>query len=250
MDSANREPFARGPYNSMPAPPPTPMFSPLVERAIEIAAEWHDGTYRKGRWTDPVLPPASGGVPPRIPAMAHVTAVAMTVAQAGWGEETIAAAFLHDALEDRDRHRRWFPRERMVDLVGETVVTIVEAVSEPKLAASGGFLPWRERKEAYVAHIEAGPPEASAVSLADKLHNAYAMASSLEAGVDIFTSAPGRTALTAGASEQLWYFRAVLEATRAHDDPRLVPQRQRLDEEVARFAAAAGLEEASGATRR
>lgn len=217
------------------------MFSPLVERAIEIAAEWHDGTYRKGRWTDPVLPPASGETLPGVPAMAHVTTVALTVARAGWGDAAIAAAFLHDALEDRDRHARWFARERMADLVGEPVVAIVEAVSEPKVGASGAMLPWRERKEAYVAHIEAGPPEASAVSLADKLHNAYAMASSLEAGVDIFSSAPGRTALSAGPDDQLWYFHAVLEATRRHGDPRLVPQRQRLAGEVERFARAAGL---------
>ncbi len=217
------------------------MFSPLVERAIEIAAEWHDGTYRKGRCTAPVLPPVSGSTPPGVPAMAHVTTVAMGVARAGWDDVTIAAAFLHDALEDRDRHRRWFARERMVELVGEEVVTIVEAVSEPKLGASGAALPWRERKDVYVAHIASGPPEASAVSLADKLHNAYAMASSLEAGIDIFTSAPGRVGLTAGAEDQLWYFRAVLDATRAHADPRLVPQRQRLEQEIARFVAAAGL---------
>lgn len=217
------------------------MFSPLIERAIEIAAEWHDGTYRKGRCTPPVLPPASGSTPPGVPAMAHVTTVAMTVARAGWDEVTIAAAFLHDALEDRDRNERWFSRERMAELVGESVVTIVEAVSEPKTGASGAWLPWRERKDAYVAHIEAGPPEASAVSLADKLHNAYAMASSLEAGIDIFTSAPGRVGLTAGAADQLWYFRAVLDATRCHEDPRLVPQRQRLEQEIARFVAAAGL---------
>ena len=217
------------------------MFSPLVERAIEIAAEWHDGTYRKGRWTESVLPPASGAIPPGIPAMAHATTVAMTVARAGWGDTAIAAAFLHDALEDRDRHARWFARERMVELVGEEVVAIVEAVSEPKQSASGAWLPWRERKEAYVAHIETGPPEASGVSLADKLHNAYAMASSLEAGIDIFSSAPGRTGLTAGAEDQLWYFRAVLEATRRHDAPRLIPQRQRLETEIDRFASAAGL---------
>lgn len=217
------------------------MFSPLVERAIEIAAEWHDGTYRKGRWTPSVLPPASGDVPPGVPAMAHVTTVAMTVARAGWGDNAIAAAFLHDALEDCDRHERWFARERMAALVGEDVVVIVEAVSEPKMSEAGAWLPWRERKEAYVAHIEAGSPEASAVSLADKLHNAYAMASSLESGLDIFTSAPGRTALTAGAADQLWYFRAVLEATRRHDDPRLVPQRQRLEQEIDRFMRVTGL---------
>ncbi|MEM1057569.1 MAG: HD domain-containing protein [Bacteroidota bacterium] len=219
-------------------------FSPLVERAAEIAAEWHDGTYRKGRWTEPVLPApeADGGsTPPRIPAMAHVTTVAMTVARAGWSEETIAAAFLHDALEDRDRHARVLARDRLIALVGEPVVRLVEAVSEPKADASGAFLPWRTRKEAYLIALRPGPPEAAAISLSDKLHNAYAMASSLEAGIDIFTSAPGRKALSAGPEDQLWFFRAVQRATAHHEDARLGEIRARLASEVNRFAHVAGV---------
>ncbi|MEM6327556.1 MAG: HD domain-containing protein, partial [Bacteroidota bacterium] len=164
-----------------------------------------------------------------------VTTVALTVAQAGWDEETVAAAFLHDALEDGDRHRRTLPRERLAALVGERVVEIVEAVSEPKAGPDGRMLPWRVRKETYLSVLRAGPPEAAAVSLADKLHNAYAMASSLEAGVDVFTSAPGRRALSAGPEEQLWYFRAVQDATAHHDDARLGPLRDRLAAEIERF---------------
>ena len=217
-------------------------FSPTVERAIEIAAEWHDATYRKGRWTEPILPPphADGfGAAPGVPAMAHVTTVAMTVARAGWDDDTIAAAFLHDTLEDRDRHSRTLVRERLAALVGEHVVEVVLAVTEPKVEG-GKMLPWRVRKEAYLRVLGAGPVEAAAVSLADKLHNAYAMASSLEAGVDIFAPAPGRVALSAGPQDQLWFFRAVLDATSHHDDPRLDAIREQLETEVERFARAVG----------
>lgn len=214
-----------------------PLFSPLVERAIEVAAEWHDGTFRKGRWTDPCVD-APGDEAARVPAMAHVTTVALTVQRAGWNDEAVAAAFLHDALEDPNRYGHVFARSALVGLVGEAVVRIVEAVSEPKRDAAGAPLPWRERKEAYLGHLGAGPPEAAAVSLADKLHNAYAMASSLEVGVDIFTPAPGRRALSAGPVDQLWFFRAVLDVTRAHADPRLGPMRDRLGEEVDRLEGA------------
>ena len=31
------------------------LFSPLVEQAIELAAQWHDSTYRKSRWRDPAF---------------------------------------------------------------------------------------------------------------------------------------------------------------------------------------------------
>ena len=215
------------------------LFSPLVERAIETAAEWHAGTFRKGRWTDPCAPPPGAG-PASVPAMAHLTAVALVVQRAGWDDATVAAAFLHDALEDPDRFGRYLDRDALAAHVGEDVVRIVEAVSEPKLV-DGETLPWRTRKEAYLARLGAGPPEAAAVSLADKLHNAYSMASSLEAGVDIFTSAPGRRALSAGPEAQLWFFRSVRQATERHRDPRLGPMRLRVDQEVRRFARLAAL---------
>ncbi|MEM1116490.1 MAG: HD domain-containing protein [Bacteroidota bacterium] len=212
------------------------LFSPLVERAIEVAAEWHDATYRKGRWTDPCTE-AADGTQARVPTMAHVTTVALTVQRAGWGDEAVAAAFLHDALEDGDRDGNVLDRDRLAAIVGETVVRIVEAVSEPKRGPDGRPLRWRARKETYLDRLGAGPSEAAAVSLADKLHNAYAMASSLEAGVDIFTAAPGRRALSAGPDDQLWFFDAVLAATGTHVDARLVPMRARLVVEVDRLRA-------------
>ena len=211
------------------------LFSPLVERAIETAAEWHAGTFRKGRWSPPCSPPPDGSVA-RVPAMAHVTAVALTVQRAGWDDEAVAAAFLHDALEDPDRFGRTLDRGALVAAFGERVVEIVEAVSEPK-TVEGEVLPWRVRKEAYLAWLAAGPAEASAVSLADKLHNTYSMASSLAAGVDVFASGPGRRALSAGPGAQLWFVHAVITTTERHPDPRLLPMRARLAEEVDRLAA-------------
>ena len=216
----------------------TELFSPLVERAIEAAAEWHDATWRKGRWRPAFVVSPEGG-PARVPTMAHLATVALTVQRAGWDDETVAAAFLHDALEDPDRHGRRLARAALAARVGERVTALVEAVSEPQLDADGAQLPWRVRKEAYLAGLAAAPAEASAISLADKLHNAYSMASGLEAGVDIFTSAPGRVGLSAGADDQAWFFRAVLAATGVHDDPRLPPMRDRLAQEIDRFERAA-----------
>ena len=220
------------------------LFSPLVERAIEIAAEWHDQTYRKGRWSDPCVE-VPDGAPSRVPAMAHVTAVALTVQRAGWGDEAVAAAFLHDTIEDADRYGHAMTREALAALVGGAVVRIVEAVTEPKRNNRGDWLPWRVRKEAYLGALRAGPAEGAAVSLADKLHNAFSMASSLEAGIDVFADAPGRRALSAGPEAQAWFFHAALDATRRFDDDRLPPMRERLAEEVRRFERAAGLVEAA-----
>ncbi|MEO0557580.1 MAG: HD domain-containing protein [Bacteroidota bacterium] len=212
-------------------------FSSLVEEAIELAAEWHAGTHRKGRWRDPMLAPPDGGIA-RVPTMAHVTTVAVTVARAGWDDKTIAAAFLHDALEDADRWRRDLDRDVLAARVGEQVVRIIEAVSEPQRDAEGSRLKWRVRKQAYLDSLSAGPPEAAAVALADKLHNAYSIASSIESGVDVFTAAPGRRPLSAGADAQLWFMTAAVDATGHHADSRLVPMRASVREQITRLAEA------------
>ena len=209
-------------------------FSPLVEEAIELAAEWHEGTYRKGRWRDSICLPPDASVP-RVPTMAHVTTVALTVARAGWGDETIAAAFLHDALEDGDRWQRSLSRDVLASRVGESVVRIVESVSEPQRDADGARLAWRVRKEAYIASLTNGSPEAAAVALADKLHNAYSIASSIESGVDVFTSAPGRLALSAGPEAQIGFLNAAVAATEHHTDPRLEPMREAVREQIGRL---------------
>ncbi|GAB5536184.1 MAG: HD domain-containing protein [Rubricoccaceae bacterium] len=212
-------------------------FSPLVEEAIELAAEWHEGTYRKGRWREPMCPPPDASIA-RVPTMAHVTTVAMTVARAGWGDEAIAAAFLHDALEDADRWTRDLSRDVLASRVGEEVVRIIEAVSEPQRDAEGNRLRWRVRKEAYIASLTAGPPEVAAVALADKLHNAYSIASSIESGVDVFTSAPGRQALSSDGAAQLWFLNAALAATKHHHDPRLEPMREAVQHQIERLSEA------------
>jgi hypothetical protein len=223
---------------------PSSLFSPLVERAIELSAEWHDQTYRKSRWREePFEPPPA--VVLHVPMMAHVTAVALTVQRAGWEDAVVAAAFLHDVLEDVNRFQHGMPPARLAALVGEEVVALVAAVTEPKKDDAGRPLPWRVRKEAYLASLAAGPPGASAISLADKLHNAWTMAESLAAGIDVFTPGPHRRALSAGPEAQRWFFRAVLDTTRRHDDPRLEPMRARLDEEIVRFEQLTGAGEAA-----
>jgi hypothetical protein len=167
--------------------------------------------------------------------MAHVTTVAMTVQRAGWPDEAVAAAFLHDVLEDRNRFGDAMPRDMLIAEVGEHVAALVAVVSEPKRDAHGKPLSWRPRKDAYLRQIEAGPDDAVAISLADKLHNAWTMNESLAAGVDLFTDTPDRRALSEGPEAQVWFFRAVMSATSSRSDPRLAGLRTQLEAEVSRF---------------
>lgn len=217
----------------MSVPPLKPLYSPLIEHAIELAAQWHDGTYRKSCWRDAAFHRPDRK--PRVPVMAHVTAVATTVMRAGWDEATVAAAYLHDTLEDENRHGQRLRAAQLRDAVGPDVLDIVTYVTEQKLDDEGQFRRWRDRKEDYVHQIEEGRPEAAAISLADKLHNMWSMNQSLERGTDIFVSGPDRTGLSAGPEAQRWFHRAVLKATRRYTDARLEPMRDRLAREIERF---------------
>ncbi|NBC85912.1 MAG: HD domain-containing protein [Bacteroidetes bacterium] len=178
-------------------------FSPLIELAIELASEWHQGQHRKGRWRPPTFEYEADEASVRVPVMAHLTSVASIVQRCGWPDPVVAAAYLHDILEDKNRE--------------------------------GSYLPWDMRKKEYIQQIRDGSPGAAGISLADKLHNLWTMNQSLDLGINIFADAEGRKGLSAGPEQQHWFYRSVLDATRDHEDPRLPPMRRRLEYELERF---------------
>lgn len=210
------------------------VFSPLVEHAIELAAQWHDGTYRKSSWRDAAFEVPHDEIV-QVPVMAHLTTVATTVQRAGWDDATIAAAYLHDVIEDMNQHGQHFRYEQLRRTLGAEVAAIVGGVSEQKYDDEGNVRPWRARKEDYIDQLCAGPPEAMAISLADKLHNLWTMNQALANGENVFAHGPNRTALNAGPEQQLWFHRRVLDAADAHDDPRLRPLADRLRAEIDTF---------------
>jgi (p)ppGpp synthase/HD superfamily hydrolase len=216
--------------------PPGTLFSPLIEHAIELSAQWHDGTYRKSGWRDPAFE-VPEGEDIQIPVMAHLAAVASIVHRAGWDEATVAAAYLHDTIEDMNEHGQRLRRKQLRDAVGAEVARLVNQVSEQKLGDDGTMLPWRVRKEDYLNSIRTGGAEAMAISLADKIHNLWSITQSLENGEDILSI------LSEDAEAQHWFYQSVLEASYNHDDPRLPPMRARLQTELDRFEAILGHKE-------
>lgn len=216
------------------------VFSPKIEQAIELASQWHDLTYRKNRWREPAF-----DVPPqevlRVPVIAHVTAVAMIVQRAGWDDDTVAAAFLHDSIEDVNRYGMVLRRERLVEVMGPTVARLVLQVTEEKYDEMGKKRTWRERKDDYLRSISQAQPEAAAISLADKLHNMWSINEALARGIDPFTGSERWQALNAGPEDQYWFYSAVLKESMRYDDPRLTDMRKKLRLELDRFADATGL---------
>lgn len=211
------------------------LFNPLLERAIELASQWHGGTYRKGRWREPAFE-VPGEEAVRVPVIAHCTAVALIVQRAGWSDETVAAAFLHDTVEDANRHGEALRYEQLVEHMGERVAELVMHVTEDKWDEEGNRRSWNERKERYLRHLmEEAPDDAVAISLADKLHNLWTMNQSLDRGIDIFSDGPGRKGLSAGPERQAAFYARMLELAHARDDEQLHSLAVRLEREVERF---------------
>lgn len=131
----------------------------LIATAADFAARRHAGQKRKG---------AAGA-----PYVNHLAEVACLVAAAGADAETVAAAWLHDAVEDGHAG----PREiaaafgaRIADLVGELTDDMT--------------LPSDERRRRQIAHAPELSSEAKLIKLADKLSNLRELAEDPPAGWD------------------------------------------------------------------
>ena len=209
-------------------------FSPLLEHAIELSAQWHDRTYRKSRWRDEAFETPTEDYL-GVPVMAHLTAVAMTLQRAGWDESTVAAAFLHDVIEDRNRWRNHLTVESLEAVMGAEVTDLVRWVSENKYDEEGNPRSWHARKEDYVDGLRNAPDGAVAISVADKLHNLWTINNSLQSGVDVFSKDQNRRPLHGGPSEQLWLVREVLAIASERQDPRFSEIRRQLSDEMDRF---------------
>jgi (p)ppGpp synthase/HD superfamily hydrolase len=131
--------------------------SDRFDRALVYATEVHAGQLRKGT---------------QIPYIAHLLAVAGLVLEHGGDEDQAIAALLHDAAEDHGGE------VRLADIrgrFGDRVEAIVRECSDALPVGAEPKKPWKERKEAYLSHLEHADEGVLLVSAADKLHNARAV---------------------------------------------------------------------------
>jgi len=126
--------------------PPGFARSGLTMDAWGFAAEAHDGQLRRG----------SGA-----PYIEHPVAVARLVAEHGGDEAMVAAAFLHDVLEDTE-----VGSERIHDEFGEDVGALVDALSDDRRLDD-----YARRKAALREQVERAGRRAALVYVADKLAN-------------------------------------------------------------------------------
>jgi (p)ppGpp synthase/HD superfamily hydrolase len=162
--------------------------STRFEQALAYACIVHAGQTRKGT---------------SIPYLSHLLAVASLAMEHGADEDTAIAALLHDAVEDAGGQGRADDiRSRFGDRVTEAVLGCTDADVIPKP-------PWRERKEAYIAHLAEAAPETLLVSCCDKLHNARSIVTDLrDLGEDLWSRFKGKKEGT------LWYYRTLADEFR------------------------------------
>lgn len=138
-----------------------------------------------------------------IPYIAHILGVAALAIEYGATEDEAIGALLHDAAEDGGGEATLAEiRARF----GDAVADIVLGCSDSLVEDPEDKLPWRERKENYLAHLENASASVCLVSAADKLHNVRSiMRDYREHGEDIWERFQGRRDGT------LWYYETVAD---------------------------------------
>ena len=128
----------------------------LLDRAIIFAVRAHAGTERRGKG---------------FPYIVHPMEAVEIVATMTPDQELLAAAALHDTVEDTDVTVDQLRAEfggRIADLVAAESDAFVEGVSDEDS--------WHARKQAAIDRLAKAPHDAKMVALGDKLSNMRAIA--------------------------------------------------------------------------
>jgi (p)ppGpp synthase/HD superfamily hydrolase len=134
-----------------------------------------------------------------IPYVTHLFAVSALVGEHGGDQEQMAAALLHDWLEDIPGASEDVLRSRFGERVARIVVALTDTTKHPKP-------PWRARKEAHIASLRGAPADVRLVCAADKLHNVQSVIRDLDReGLSTFRRFSG------GPDGLVWYFETIAE---------------------------------------
>ena len=185
------------------------LYSPLVEAAIRLAARGHYNQFRK-RDAEGVGASSIGSPLPddHIPYITHLMGTMCILARLGAADEVLAAAALHDYLEDVPDPDG--PR-RIRRVAGEQVLELVLAVTEDKRPELDRSETWKLRKREQLDHLATMPTSAVLIKCADLLHNL----SSLEK--DLGEAADPQTVwarFNADRPQQMWYFSSIVNGAR------------------------------------
>ena len=165
------------------------MTNTLFNAAVCFAANKHGEALRKG--TD-------------LPYLLHPMEAATIVGSLTDDREILAAAVLHDVMEDAD-----VTKTELTDLFGSRVAELVAAESENKRESQSAASTWRVRKEETIAHLaETQDVAVKMIALGDKLSNMRAIDRDYRAIGESFWNRFNQK----DKSQHGWYYRAVADA--------------------------------------
>ena len=133
-----------------------PIDTSLLDRAIIYAVRAHAGTERRGK-----------GFPYIVHPMEAMAIVATLTAD----QELLAAAALHDVVEDTALSVEDIRAE-----FGDRVAELVEAESDKFVEGVSESDSWRTRKQAAIDRLAEAPLEVKMIAMGDKLSNMRAIA--------------------------------------------------------------------------
>ena len=133
-----------------------PVDTALLDRAIIFAVRAHAGTERRGK-----------GFPYIVHPMEAVS-IAATITS---DQEILAAAALHDTVEDTD-----VTVDQIRSEFGERIASLVAAETDAVMEGKSENETWHERKQAAIDRLARVSSDAKIVAMGDKLSNMRAIA--------------------------------------------------------------------------
>jgi (p)ppGpp synthase/HD superfamily hydrolase len=152
----------------------------MIFEAIEMASKVHRGQFRKGT---------------KIPYIIHPLQVAKLLINLECNDEIVTAAILHDTVEDTD-----LTLHDIEKAFGRRIADLVDGTSEPEK-----HIPWKDRKEHTIAHLEEAPMEVLYIVCADKYNNIQSIKEGYEKEGERVWNRFSRH-----KEDQRWYYEAII----------------------------------------
>lgn len=160
----------------------------MVEKAIIFAAKAHKGTFRKST---------------NIPYIVHPMEAGAIAASVTDDEKVIAAAILHDTIEDTDTTPEDIRRE-----FGDEVLRLIESDSEDKREELPPEETWKMRKEETIDYLRnRADKKEKIIALSDKLSNIRAIYRDYQTIGDALWDRFNQK----DKNEHAWYYKSFIE---------------------------------------
>ena len=171
-----------------------PLDTDLLDRAIIFAVRAHAGTERRGKG---------------FPYIVHPLEAVEIVATITPDQELLAAAALHDTVEDTD-----VTIEQIRDEFGERVASLVASESDTFEEGVSEEESWHSRKRAAIERLANASHDAKIVALGDKLSNMRAIARDYSVKGDDFWN----IFHAKDPKDHEWHYRGLAESLRELSD--------------------------------